>query len=197
MAENDDQDRMNGSEEVATSMKDEPAAEAGSAGDSGKINGSDAESDDDEPVGYGRPPKHSRFKPGQSGNRKGRPKSARGLRTLLREEMHERVAVTENGKTKKLSKLQIIIKRLVERAAKGDPKAVSSLIDLNIKVFGIEDDDNKAAPLTPEEQEILRNLGRERSGGDAESGLAGDWDLTRESGDAEGDESDAEGGNNG
>ena len=38
-------------------------------------------------VGYGRPPKHTRFKPGTSGNPRGRPKSAQGLNTLARKVM--------------------------------------------------------------------------------------------------------------
>lgn len=197
MIDDDDVGRPIGVEGDASLVTDGPAAEAGGAGNGRKVNGTETAAEDEEPVGYGRPPKHSRFKPGRSGNPRGRPKSARGLRTLLREEMHERVSVTENGKTKKLSKLQIIIKRLVERAAKGDPKAISSLIDLNIKVFGIEDDDSKAAPLTPEEQEILRNLNRDRFGGDAEAGHAGGWDLTSGGSEGDGDESSAAGGNNG
>jgi hypothetical protein len=38
---------------------------------------------DDETVGYGRPPKHTRFQTGQSGNRRGRPKGAPNLATAL------------------------------------------------------------------------------------------------------------------
>ena len=48
---------------------------------------------DDEKVGYGRPPKHSRFRKGQSGNPRSRPKGARGLKTDLRAELSERVRV--------------------------------------------------------------------------------------------------------
>ena len=54
-------------------------------------------------VGFGKPPKNSRFKPGQSGNPKGRPKGAKGLRTELKEELSERISVTEGGSVASLS----------------------------------------------------------------------------------------------
>jgi hypothetical protein len=193
MATNDDADGLNGALED-TAVAHTTATDAGGAGNGCKTTGTQTAAEDEEPVGYGRPPKHSRFKPGRSGNPGGRPKSARGLRTLLREEMRERVSVTENGKTKKLSKLQIIVKRLFEKAGKGDARAISTLMELNIRVVGIEDDDNKAAPLTPEEQEILRNLKRRRFGSDAEAGHAGDRDLTVNGTNEEGDESHTTGG---
>jgi len=42
---------------------------------------------DEQPVGYGNPPKESRFKKGQSGNRRGRPKGSKNLKTDLTEEL--------------------------------------------------------------------------------------------------------------
>ena len=42
-------------------------------------------------VGYGKPPKHTRFQPGQSGNPRGRPKGTKNLKTDLEEELSERV----------------------------------------------------------------------------------------------------------
>jgi Family of unknown function (DUF5681) len=50
----------------------------------------------DEPVGYRRPPIGTRFRPGQSGNPRGRPKGARNLSTVVAAALGERVAVTEN-----------------------------------------------------------------------------------------------------
>ena len=48
-------------------------------------------------VGYGKPPRHTRFKKGQSGNPRGRPSGSKNLKTLLNEALNERVVVTEEG----------------------------------------------------------------------------------------------------
>jgi Family of unknown function (DUF5681) len=48
-------------------------------------------------VGYGRPPRHSRFKPGQSGNPKGRPKGSKSLKTLLEGALSLPITITECG----------------------------------------------------------------------------------------------------
>lgn len=55
-------------------------------------------------IGYGKPPKASQFKPGKSGNPKGRPRSSRNLKTDLEEELFEVMAVTERGRKRHLSK---------------------------------------------------------------------------------------------
>jgi hypothetical protein len=81
-------------------------------------------------VGYGRPPQHSRFKPGQSGNPKGKPKGAKNLSTIVNNAIKEKVVVTENGKRKTISKLEVVIKQLSNKAATGDPKAIQQLLPL-------------------------------------------------------------------
>lgn len=79
-------------------------------------------------VGYGKPPKHSRFKPGQSGNPKGRPKGARGFKAELDEELKQLITVTEAGRTRKLSKQRAMIKALFAKALKGDSKSVQLIL---------------------------------------------------------------------
>lgn len=79
-------------------------------------------------VGYGKPPKHSRFKPGQSGNPKGRPKGARGFKAELDEELKELITVTEAGRTRKLRKQRAMIKALFAKALKGDSKSVQLIL---------------------------------------------------------------------
>src|SRR6516225_1371379 len=56
-------------------------------------------------VGYGRPPVHSRFKPGQSGNPKGRRKGQRNVRTVVDGELSQRIRVREGNRTRSLTKL--------------------------------------------------------------------------------------------
>lgn len=108
-------------------------------------------------VGFGKPPKSGQFQKGQSGNKKGRPKGARGLKTDLKAELGERVSITENGKTRKLTKQQLVVKRLTTSAAKGDIRAISKLIDLVTTTFGVEDEPIKgAASLSNSDEAILR-----------------------------------------
>jgi hypothetical protein len=84
--------------------------------------------DDDKPdasyeVGYGRPPKHTQFKPGQSGNAKGRPRKSKELHKLIQAELDTTIPVNEAGREKRITKREAIIKQLVNRAIKGDAKA--------------------------------------------------------------------------
>src|SRR5215471_17959231 len=67
-------------------------------------------------IGYGKPPRHTRFAKGQSGNPRGRPPGAKNFTTLLDEALNERVLVAENGGRRKVSKRQAIVTQLVNRA---------------------------------------------------------------------------------
>ncbi len=79
-------------------------------------------------VGYGRPPEATRFKAGQSGNPKGRPKGCHNFQTLLDDELQARVAVIINGKTKLLTKAELAVRQQVDKAAHGDPRAFALLM---------------------------------------------------------------------
>jgi len=87
--------------------------------------------DDDNSVGYGRPPKHSRFKKGQSGNPKGRPKGSRNFANILEEELDQKVSVTDGGKRRRVSKRRLAIRQQVNKAAQGDPKAFQAIARLH------------------------------------------------------------------
>lgn len=111
-------------------------------------------SDQDYDVGYGKPPKHSQFKPGQSGNPKGRPNGSKSLSTLLRNALNERIEVNKGGKRLKRSKLDIAIEQLVNKAAGGDIKA---FIQLSQHLIRLEDAEAakqaKSEPLQATEAE--------------------------------------------
>jgi len=81
-------------------------------------------------VGYGNPPKHSRFAKGVSGNPKGRPKGALNLATVLWRTLQERVVVNENGVRRTVPKLEAALKQLVNQAASGDLAAIRQLTAL-------------------------------------------------------------------
>ena len=89
---------------------------------------SDNEPDYD--VGYRKPPRHTRFAKGRSGNPRGRPPGANNLKTLLSEALNETVIVSENGGRRKVTKRQAIITQLVNRSATADFRAIKILLDI-------------------------------------------------------------------
>jgi Family of unknown function (DUF5681) len=74
-------------------------------------------------VGDRRPPKHSQFKPGVSGNPKGRPKGSVNLRTRIARQLRQTVPVTRHGRQVKMLKADLIAHQIVDAAAKGNLKA--------------------------------------------------------------------------
>jgi hypothetical protein len=81
-------------------------------------------------VGYGRPPVHSRFKPGQSGNPKGRAKQSRNMRTIVQQVLNEDMQIREGGRVRRMSAMEALVRTTLTRSFKGDPKALVSLIVL-------------------------------------------------------------------
>lgn len=71
-------------------------------------------------VGFGKPPKATQFKKGQSGNPRGRPKGSVNLATIFRRVINEKIVITENGKQKSVSKGEAAVKQLANGAAKGN-----------------------------------------------------------------------------
>ena len=80
-------------------------------------------------VGRGRPPKHTQFSKGTSGNPTGRPKGSKNLGTLIMEAAQDQVAVRIDGKTRKISKLQATAMQLATKAAGGDPVSTGRFLD--------------------------------------------------------------------
>jgi Family of unknown function (DUF5681) len=86
--------------------------------------------------GRGRPPKHSQFKKGQSGNPTGRPKKVASFKSDLAAELQEKLSVTENGRERKISKQKAFCKTLVAAAIKKDIRAVNALLAC-MRLFGV------------------------------------------------------------
>jgi len=80
------------------------------------------------PVGYGRPPKRTQFKRGQSGNPKGRSPLSRNLRTIVKEVLDEQMSIREGGRLRRMPTIEALVRVTTARAFKGDPKAFASLI---------------------------------------------------------------------
>jgi len=78
-------------------------------------------------VGYGRPPRQSQFKPGQSGNPKGRPKGQKNVATILQETLYRTVLITENGRRRKVPAIEAVFLSLLRKSLDGDLRAFEKL----------------------------------------------------------------------
>lgn len=118
----------------------------------------------DEPtyeVGYKRPPRHTQFQKGQSGNPRGRPKGSLNLATVLDRTLRKRVVINENGRRKTVTKLEAAVMQLVNKAAVGDNQSLKhllSLVQLAESRLPEAGDTNSSTPMEATDQEIVRLL---------------------------------------
>ena len=122
-----------------------------------------AKNRDDAGVGYKRPPQHSQFQPGQSGNPRGRRKNVRNFKTDLLDELREQIPIRENGRDRKISKQRAFIKALVAAAIKGDMRATNALVSFCTRSLGGQtDEDVNPAPAADDIDIIEAFVDRER-----------------------------------
>jgi hypothetical protein len=80
-------------------------------------------------VGYGRPPEAHRFRAGQSGNPRGRPKGSKSESSILESLLNKKISVRQADRLRKMTVREAILSRFVEAALKGDVKAAAFLLD--------------------------------------------------------------------
>lgn len=85
---------------------------------------------DDENVGYRKPPKRTQFKPGKSGNPKGRAKGQRNNKTTIESLMSKRVPIREDGEVRHVTRQEALFLSLYTNAAKGNAKAATDLLKM-------------------------------------------------------------------
>jgi hypothetical protein len=95
----------------------------------------------DSPVGYKKPPRHSQFKPGQSGNAKGRPKQSPKFADVVSKQLRKKVKVTMGDKVLNISMFEAIAIKHVSRAINGDPKSTAIVLS-SLKPFENDHDNN-------------------------------------------------------
>jgi len=106
-------------------------------------------------IGYGRPPRHAQFRPGQSGNPRGRSRGSRNLRSDLEDELNQRIVVTTQGKKRSISRQQALVKTLVTRALQADGKSVNALLGLMLRLLPLSDDQAVEVDLSESDKAIL------------------------------------------
>jgi hypothetical protein len=112
---------------------------------------------DDDPVGYRKPPKRTRFTKGKSGNPKGRPKGVKNLKTYLSEELDEVITVREGAKVLKMTKGRALIKTLMTRSLKGDARAAREIIVMD-RALNPSEDQESDATLGIDDVEIVETF---------------------------------------
>ena len=117
-------------------------------------------------VGYGKPPRHTRFRKGQSGNPKGRPAGTRNLATLVEQTLDEPVVINENGRRKTIRKREALVKLLTNKAVAGDQRAFKLLLEIlrtrgggsDSELPSADSDDPRSATLKPHRRELFAKL---------------------------------------
>jgi hypothetical protein len=111
-------------------------------------------------VGRGRPPLHTRFKKGQSGNPRGPRPRPKDLPALLVAALNEPVVVTANGEPRQITKREAVVAQLVDKSTGADLRATKMLIDMlkDIEKRAVTATPPEASPLTPADEEVVENL---------------------------------------
>jgi len=105
-------------------------------------------------IGYGKPPVRTRFKPGQSGNPKGRPKGVRNFGTDVKATLKAPVKVTRDGRPRKVSTQEAMLLRLREKALGGEARALDRLVHL-AQTYNNEDMTAAAASLAAADEMVV------------------------------------------
>ena len=87
------------------------------------------QTDNEDDVGYGRPPRAHQFKPGHSGNPKGRPRGSKNEATMLFDLLYRKIPIREGGRTRKITVLEAILLRFTEDSLKGNTKSAAFLLN--------------------------------------------------------------------
>ena len=130
----------------------------------------------DRDVGYKKPPRHSQFKKGQSGNAKGRPRGTRNFQSDLRDELAELVNVRENGSVTRVSSQRAALKQLRAKALKGDQRALDKLLALAER-HGIDDAADEAEHALSESDQQIVDRFKQRAVKEHEADQAGADDV--------------------
>jgi hypothetical protein len=109
-------------------------------------------------VGYGKPPVHSRFQKGRSGNPKGRPRGRKNMSTLLSAALDASIIVVENGRRKKITKREAIVTQLVNKSASADLKATQIVLAMLQDVEARAEGSGDPAALTEADLEIIQRI---------------------------------------
>ena len=107
-------------------------------------------------VGYNKPPPHSQFKPGNRANPRGRGKRKRRTEAeIVHDIMRQPVSFREGGKSKRASRIELMIKSFGAAALKGDVGAAEALLKIREKFEKHPAIEQPRIPLNPLDAALL------------------------------------------
>lgn len=90
-------------------------------------------------IGYGRPPKHTRFRKGQSGNPRGRPPTRGAVKIDLNAILNKPVTVIQDGEARHMPPKEVALRKILKKAlTKRDLRSIIYLLEQFEKYAAIE-----------------------------------------------------------
>lgn len=110
-------------------------------------------------VGYKKPPKHTQFKKGKSGNPGEKRKSTANIVTALEKVLNARVTIRLEGKIRSVTRLEAALQRLAAKATAGDTSAFR-LLSILMQAYPEPEQlsSNPDSELQAADQKILHKL---------------------------------------
>jgi len=122
-------------------------------------------------TGYARPPMATRFRPGQSGNPRGRRKGIKNVATMMRKEFLEKIPIRVDGKLFRVTKMEAVIKRVAADAINGNPKAAGMIIAMGQQMDVLAKDEGGHMPSREDDLAIIgRYLERKKQEAEVDHG---------------------------
>jgi len=113
---------------------------------------------DDDEIGFKRPPKGTRFKPGRSGNPNGRPRGRKNLTTDLAALMTKRIPIRKDGELRHVTGQEALLLRLFEKAVGGDLKASAQIFAMVMKTDNQDLAEPAPQAVTDKDREIIKDF---------------------------------------
>ena len=120
--------------------------------------GESPEPKQDYEVGYGRPPEKTQFRPGQSGNPKGRKRKPKSTQDQMKSILSKRITINEAGQSKRMTLQEVMLRSIANNAAKGDLRAANFVLNLINSDYAARTETLDKAMLSTEDQVLFEQM---------------------------------------